>query len=197
MVQITVPQIIAENLTNVDMRLGRPQQSVLRSPWTGAAQVLNRGYDRWSGVASVRRFARPDTADWQIIEAFFAQLGGAANTFDLPHFRTPAPIAANTIFQSSKTDDTGALAGILQHRFNSGQRGIAVGQMIQAGDRTFRITQLLPQRWVVLYPQRPIPNTDALTGSTTVRARARGSDGVTSPMVGSWVGPWTIEWEQA
>lgn len=202
MPHIDVPQAFTDRVSQVDMQLGFPQQSVLRSPWTGAAQVLNRGYSRWSGLVSLVAEGSPVSAradEWGAIEAFLAALQGAANTFDLPHRRPGAAIPDDTVIANRKTEDNGELAGVLQHRLPGGNdySGLAPGQMLNAGGRTYVVSRVLTQRWIVLYPQRIIPNTAPASASATIRVRVEGSAGVVSPLLPHRSGPWSFRWEEA
>ena len=200
MPHIAVPAAFTDRIRQVDMQLGYPQQSVLRSPWTGATQTLNRGYARWSGLVDLR----PESAhqnfegEWGAVEAFLGSLQGAANTFDLPHHRPPAPLTADTVFAASRTPATGDQAGILQHRLPYAVPSeLAPGQMVNAGNRTFVIALILTQRWIVLYPQRVIPNTAPANPSATIRARVAGSAGVPSALTSHRAGSWSFQWEEA
>ena len=69
--------------------------------------------------------------------------------------------------------------------------------MLNAVTRTYIITQILSGRWIVLYPQRIIPTTAAVTPSTTIRVRANTSAGITSPLTSDRPGPWSLQWEEA
>ena len=201
MPHIAMPSAFSDRIRQVDMQLGFPQQSVLRSPWTGAVQTLNRGYSRWSGLVDLRPEAAATDAyqgDWGAIEAFLGSLQGAANTFDLPHRRPPAPLTADTVFAASRTPATGDQAGVLQHRLPYAvPSGLAPGQLLNAGNRTFVIALILAQRWLVLYPQRIIPNTAPANPSSTIRVRAGTSDGVVSPLTSHRSGPWSLPWIEA
>ena len=196
MPNIDVPTALADRITQVDMRLGMPQQSVLRSPWTGGVQILNRGYARWSGTAQIAPSGRPIASrhdEWGVIEAFFGSLQGAENTFDLPHHRPGAVLADNTTIVNSQTQGD----GVLRHRLSAVERGLQVGQMINAGTQTYIVAEIQTGRWLVLYPQRVIANMTALVSSTTIRVRAAGSTGITSPLTPDRPGPWSLQWEEA
>ena len=199
MPHIAVPAAFSDRIRRVDMQLGYAQQSVLRSPWTGATQTLNRGYARWGGLVALRPEAnRGFEGEWGAIEAFLGSLEGAANTFDLPHRRPPAPLTADTVFAASRTPATGDQAGVLQHRLPYAvPSGLAPGQLLNAGNRTFVIALILAQRWLVLYPQRIIPNTAPANPSATVRARVQGSAGVSSSLAPDRAGEWSFSWEEA
>ena len=141
MPNIDVPTALADRITQVDMRLGMPQQSVLRSPWTGGVQILNRGYARWSGTAQIAPSGRPIASrhdEWGVIEAFFGSLQGAENTFDLPHHRPGAVLADNTTIVNSQTQGD----GVLRHRLSAVERGLQVGQMINAGTQTYIVAEI-------------------------------------------------------
>ena len=196
MPHIDLPQSLIDRITSVDLRLGYPGQVTLRSPWTGDSQLLNRGYQRWEATVNIAPGGKPILprhGEWGPIESFFAALNGRQNTFDLPHQRPPADISGSFMFSSSRTVDE-----ILQHRLSARPGAdFAVGQMLNADGRTYMVVSILPQRWVVLNPQRVIASTVAVTASDSIRVRASSSEGVNLPLQAFRPGPWSVTCEEA
>lgn len=197
MPHIDLPQSLRRRITSVDLRLGYPGQISLRSPWTGNSQLLNRGYQRWEATAEIAPSGKPilprHEDEWGPIEAFFAALNGRQNTFDLPHRRPAADISGTFRFQASRTVDE-----VLQHRLPS-QPGadFSVGQMLNADNRSYMVVRILPQRWIVLNPQRVIGTAVDVTASTTIRVRAASSEGINMPLQAFRPGPWSINCDEA
>ena len=152
-----------------------PGQIVLVSPFTGSAQVLNRGYASWRGSAEFAPRHRADTEVAQSLEAFFASLGGAANWVALPLIR-PTIERGNRATVSAVVSATD---GLLTHRLSRPLEGLRRGHWLEAQSAAPRIfiVRSLVRASVTLDPQLPLAVGTTLGPATRIRARARGRGG--------------------
>ncbi|MCY3981271.1 MAG: hypothetical protein OXF51_05775 [Alphaproteobacteria bacterium] len=195
MPQIVLPEALANRIEAIDIHLEHPSQLAINSPWTGSRQILDRGYPRWAGSCQIYPADIPfSQTEWLEIEAFFDALNGAGNTFAVPHMRTPATVPANVTARSSTVSD----AGNLVHRLSAALTNPAPGQMLQAGERTYRL-RAVDGRDVILDPQRPLQRGAVIAASTTLLARAARLDGVVSfrSFPNAAAGPWTLDFVEA
>ena len=194
MAQVSFDADLRALITSVSMQLVHESQVVLRSPWTGDRQVLNRGYPHWAGTVDFG--GQPvEGALWRRLEAFFASLDGAGNFFELPHYRPL--MALETRVQGTR------MARERIETLTRSNVSALPGQAVRAGNRLFRI-RTVGQRLLVLDPQVPLPPDTILRAAnstsgaaSTVRAAAAEPAGPLMRRLKSTAGPWTLAWREA
>ena len=170
-----------------------PGQIVLRSPFTGSIQILNRGYASWRGAAEIAPEDATGETTAKAIEAFLASLEGQENWTALPLDRPT--VAAGT----TGTVETiaNALDGTISHRLVSSIT-VAIGDWLVSGTRCYLVRDVDSQGdELTLDPQIPLAVGDTLGPATTIRARAQQTRSRPMRRTRDFWGPWRFDWEEA
>jgi len=193
--EVTLSATVRSRILRVDLQLVHDSQIELTSPWTGASEILNRGYAAWTGTVSFGPFeASSEAAESAAleVEAFLAALDGRANWFELPHYRAAAALASGTTVASSSLDGD----GVLSHELSAAPpAALGAGQAVRAGGRMFRVRAAAGTS-VTLDPQRPIADGSAIAGAATVRAAAAETSSPAMALTPGLAGPWTLSWRE-
>jgi len=187
---------------NIGLRF--PSQSVFRSYYEEAIQVKTAGVGVWTGSFDwAERSRSQGESDIRQIEAFLSQIEGAANTFDIP-----MPVEQGDRFPDGTDLRISAVVRVGSSiRVTCNQvSGIVIGDYITIDNYLFQAGSSLLGGSMLLAPYRPIDITVTNDDGDVIGAqaewaapylRARRIDG--NPISGNrtfdWAGPWSIPFE--
>ena len=191
--QVTVPDEITNRFSQVNLELTWPGQISLVSPYTGTSQILNRGYQIWTGSIAIPLVPAAEVELIQQIEAFLNSFAGQENFADLKIHRPVIPDNSRTV----TSQDVDTSTGVITTRFSANLRG-KVGDYLTIENRLFQIIALDENaaRNAVLVPQRPINDAANVDQGLTIRARMVSSNAPTLSSSPDWSGPWTINFQE-
>jgi len=199
MANIAFPQV---SLASITCDLTFPGQRINESVYTGSVQAISRGIGRWSGVFAFAQMGRPDQeSDILAVDAFFANLDGVVNTFDLPFEAVAAAqrdaFPDGTDLRLMAIERTGSTMRATMNQ----QSGLAVGYRVTINNYMFVLTSSLVRGECFLSPHRPlaIPDDGLAVNwqAPTLRARLTQSSAVTATRTLETVGPWSAAYQDA
>lgn len=182
-------------LSRCDISLTWPGQVIHTGIYTNERQVLERGVGVWQGsiMWDVRSRSNQD-AEIVGIETFLHQLGGAANTFDVPIPRDQSSrFAEGTIVRVNAMLRTGSTMRLTL----DANTGLQLGDFINISNMLFQCVSGHVGGVVQVSPYRPLDIPTAGLGidwsNPTLRARRTSADSVANPRDLDWAGPWTLD----
>jgi len=187
----------AVSLSSVSCELYWPGQIVHEGIYSGEMQAISRGIGRWRGSFNWQERSRSNQqAEIRAISAFFSNLEGSVNTFDLP---IPVDrLQANAFPDSANVRLMSVLrtGSTMRVQINQ-QSGFQIGHRLTIDNQLFECVTPLLSGFVTLSPFRPlVPGDDGLPVKwiePTVRARLSASQSPTAVHTNDWVGPWDAE----
>jgi len=192
----------AVSLSSVDCELSWPAQARHESIYTGSVLAVSRGIGRWTGSFVFPLMARQQQADDILaVDAFFANLNGVVNTFDLPF-----DAIANA--QRDAFPDGTDLRLMAIERTGSTMRatmnqasGLVVGNRVTINGYLFTLVTSLAGGSCMLSPHRPLAIPDGGLAvnwrSPTLRARLTESRSPAVQRTADWVGPYSARFQDA
>lgn len=198
MANITFPHVdgVPVSFESITCELVFPGQQVHESIYTGSIQSVSRGIGRWQGVFAFPQIGRIQGAETiRAIDAFFANVDGTVNTFDLPFPAIdPAQLSAfpdGTDVRVTAIERTGTTMMATMNQAS----GLHAGYRVTINNQLFVVVNALSGGRCTLSPHRPlvIPTGGYKVNWQTPSLRAR----LTSPSNPSvtrnvdWVGPWS------
>ena len=197
MANIAFPDVPLESIT---CELSWPGQRVHESVYTGSIQTIPRGIGRWTGTFVWPLVGRIDNAEnIRRIDAFFASVQGAVNTFDLPYTAIDASqrdaFPDGTDVRLTAVERTGStfIATLNQ------ATGLRVGDRVTISNDMFILTTNLAGGKCTLSPYRPlvIPTAGLVVEwrDVTLRARLTQSNPVSVLRNVDWAGPWAAAFQ--
>ena len=166
-----------------------PNQRIIDTP--SGTDVINYGIGRWVGEIEIGIMQTNQEA--RSVEAFFDSLRGSANEFDLL-MRRDADLTNPNQIRVTATD---LLNGVRRFTLTTGTLGLKAGDMIQVGNRAFRLVTDVISNQILVEPNATVA-TNALVIWKNAKMRVRLIDGsVTSFANPSFTGPWSFRVTEA
>ena len=191
---ITFPSAV--RVTRCDLSLAHPGQTVLRSLYGAATQVLGRGPGHWTGRIEIAETDRATDAQRRAVEIFLTQLRGAENTFNCPIYRPSAgSLAADTVLAVTAAANT---SGDVEITVSGATEGLVKGDYVRIGGRLYQLaSDHSSSKFTVEPPAVPEVGDDVVWEDVPCLARLASDRGAVLSLTPDFGGPWTIEWEEA
>ena len=166
--------------------------------------VLRQGTGYWTGTLAFERRSRGNVAAVAKMEAMLAEIAGGVKTFWVPMSPQGPPLVSYSA--AVEGDITAPTADGALYAEDAAKNPVTIillpGTRIRVGNRLF-MTKFSGPQTVTATPPETIPEWDvaasavAVLDAPTVAGRMRPPDSASMTRMGSWRGPWTIEWEEA